>query len=148
MDKYYQEMIAGVLLAVLLCLGACSCSRKVAYVPVESSVSESSASLDSTRFVTVHRDSIVYRDSVSLVVRNDTVYLSKFRDRVRVNVVRDTVVRFVADSVFVERSREVPIEVEKSGNNRVSVSQWCIIIGLILLISGVGFVCIKFVKKM
>lgn len=89
--------IAGVWL--LLCVG---CTKKI-YVPVESV----SYHTDTLRMGTQRVDSIWLRDSVSVVMRGDTVYHTVYRDRYRYRTLSDTVYQARVDSVQVPQICEV-----------------------------------------
>ncbi len=91
-----------ILIPVLLLLLA-GCSPKTVYVPTET------LRTDTVYSATVRVDSVIFHDSVSLMQRGDTVYLTKFRDRTRVRQRVDTVYQSMIDSVKVS----VPYPVER-----------------------------------
>lgn len=91
------------LCAALLC--ACgSCTRTV-YTPVESTTVRT----DTLYRAVVRVDTVLQRDSVSVMQRGDTVMVTRFRDRYRVKLHTDTVREVSVDSVRVA----VPYSVEK-----------------------------------
>lgn len=91
------------LCAALLC--ACgSCTRTV-YTPVESTTVRT----DTLYRAVVRVDTVLQRDSVSVMQRGDTVMVTRFRDRYRVKLHTDTVREVSVDSVRVA----VPYPVEK-----------------------------------
>ena len=91
------------LCAALLC--ACgSCTRTV-YTPVESTTVRT----DTLHRAVVRVDTILQRDSVTVMQRGDTVMVTRFRDRYRVKLHTDTVREVSVDSVRVA----VPYPVER-----------------------------------
>lgn len=100
--------VGWLLLGAALLLGAgmllSGCTRTV-YEPVEHTVVRTDTVYAARSAV----DSIVLRDSVAVVQRGDTVYVSRWRERWRVRERTDTVYRSAVDSVRVE----VPYPVEK-----------------------------------
>ena len=101
MMSRYAILLA--LCAALLC--ACgSCTRTV-YTPVESSTVRT----DTLYRAVVRVDTILQRDSVSVMQRGDTVMVTRYRDRYRVKLHTDTVREVSVDSVRVA----VPYPVER-----------------------------------
>lgn len=101
MMSRYAILLA--LCAALLC--ACgSCTRTV-YTPVESTTVRT----DTLYRAVVRVDTILQRDSVTVMQRGDTVMVTRFRDRYRVKLHTDTVREVSVDSVRVA----VPYPVEK-----------------------------------
>lgn len=101
MMSRYAILLA--LCAALLC--ACgSCTRTV-YTPVESTTVRT----DTLYRAVVRVDTVLQRDSVSVMQRGDTVMVTRFRDRYRVKLHTDTVREVSVDSVRVA----VPYPVEK-----------------------------------
>lgn len=91
------------LCAALLC--ACgSCTRTV-YTPVESTTVRT----DTLYRAVVRVDTVLQRDSVTVMQRGDTVMVTRFRDRYRVKLHTDTVREVSVDSVRVA----VPYPVER-----------------------------------
>lgn len=94
--------IALFVLTVLLLMGGCT---KRVYVPVENTVTRT----DTVCSAKVRVDSVIYRDSIAVVQKGDTVYYTKYRDRYKVRQRTDTVYQAVTDSVKVK----VPYPVER-----------------------------------
>lgn len=92
------------LLTVVISLLSCSCTRKI-YVPVEHAVTRT----DTVYEATLRIDSVLLRDSVTVMQQGDTVRITRWRDRYRVRERTDTVYRTATDSVRVE----VPVPVER-----------------------------------
>lgn len=99
---------------IALCLiGAfTSCTKKV-YVPVETIKENVIHRTDTLRQVTTRYDSIYVRDSIALVQRNDTVFLTKYKDQVKYLYRTDTVHNARVDSIYSYIEKPVPYEVEK-----------------------------------
>ncbi len=94
----------GITMLIFLCFLSGGCTRKV-YVPVESLRTEYKDRVQlQTRF-----DSIYLRDSISVLVKGDSVTIEKYRDRIqwRDREVHDTIVSIKRDSI------PVPYPVEK-----------------------------------
>ena len=101
MMSRYAILLA--LCAALLC--ACgSCTRTV-YTPVESTTVRT----DTLYRAVVRVDTILQRDSVTVMQRGDTVMVTRYRDRYRVKLHTDTVREVSVDSVRVA----VPYPVER-----------------------------------
>ena len=101
MMSRYAILLA--LCAALLC--ACgSCTRTV-YTPVESATVRT----DTLYRAVVRVDTILQRDSVTVMQRGDTVMVTRYRDRYRVKLHTDTVRELSVDSVRVA----VPYPVER-----------------------------------
>ena len=108
-DKTMQPGACMALLAALLLLLAVAavtsgCTRTT-YVPVESKALHSDT-VWQLRHIT---DTLMMRDSVAVMQRGDTVYVTKHRDRFRYSERIDTVYRSLIDSVRVT----VPYPVER-----------------------------------
>lgn len=97
----YAFIAVALMFVVLICAG---CSRKI-YVPQEHIVTRT----DTLREYRLRVDSVILRDSVSLIQRGDTVLLTKYRDRFRYIDRTDTVYQAVTDSVKIN----VPYPVER-----------------------------------
>lgn len=110
LNVYFRAVLQTVTtltLAMAICalLGLlCSCTRKV-YVPVESMAIRT----DTVFTAKVRVDSVMLRDSVTVMQRGDTVLITKYRDRFRYSERTDTVYQSVTDSVRVA----VPYPVER-----------------------------------
>lgn len=98
-------VIFAVAMAVsVLLTSLCSCARKI-YVPVENTVMRT----DTVYSAKLRVDSVIFRDSVAVKQKGDTVFLTRYRDRYRVREHTDTVYQSVIDSVKVS----VPYPVER-----------------------------------
>lgn len=94
--------IALFVLTVLLFMGGCA---KKVYVPVETVTSRT----DTVYSAKLRVDSVIFRDSVAVIQKGDTVLITKYRDRYIVKERTDTVYQAVTDSVKVP----VPYPVER-----------------------------------
>ena len=101
---------AWVATATLIMLLASGCSKKV-YVPMESE--RVVYRTDTLRQMQVRYDSIFVRDSVALVMRNDTVFLTKYRDQFKYLFKTDTLYTSKTDSIYVYKKEPYPVEVIK-----------------------------------
>ena len=90
-----------ILLALALSGG---CTRKV-YVPVENTVLRTDTVYQSQLRV----DSVFCRDSVAVIQKGDTVFMTKYRDRFRYRERTDTVYQTATDSI----EKRVPYPVER-----------------------------------
>lgn len=116
-------VIFAVAMAVsVLLTSLCSCTRKI-YVPVENAVMRTDTVYSSKLRV----DSVIFRDSVAVIQKGDTVFLTKYRDRYRVREHTDTVYRSVTDSVKV--SVPYPVERELTRWEKVKMDAGGIAIG-------------------
>ena len=98
---YYGKLriFAGAICLLVLML-LCGCTRKV-YVPVERTV----AHTDTLRLFTARVDSFYLHDSTVIMQSGDTVRITRYRDRLRV----DTIYRAIGDTV----REPVPYPVER-----------------------------------
>lgn len=101
-----------IVLMILVAVAATSCSKKV-YIPVETINEKIVFKTDTLRQMTVRYDSIYLRDSVALIMRNDTVFLTKYKDQVKYLYRTDTIHHTSTDSINVYIEKPVPYEVEK-----------------------------------
>lgn len=92
------------ILGLILLTLASGCTRKI-YVPVENTVMRT----DTVYSAKLRVDSVIFRDSVAVIQKGDTVFLTRYRDRYRVREHTDTVYQSVIDSVKVS----VPYPVER-----------------------------------
>lgn len=116
-------VIFAVAMAVsVLLTSLCSCTRKI-YVPVENAVMRTDTVYSSKLRV----DSVIFRDSVAVIQKGDTVFLTKYRDRYRVREHTDTVYQSVTDSVKV--SVPYPVERELTRWEKVKMDAGGIAIG-------------------
>ena len=96
---FLSELVTMSLLAVLVT--SCGALRKqVETIHVR----------DTTYISKVQVDSVFKRDSIFMKEKNDTVYVYKETVRDRFRMIHDTVYRYVVDSVYVDRVREVQVE--------------------------------------
>lgn len=106
----------------------CSCDT-VRYVPVES------VRTDSVYVERHHRDSVLIRDSIFVLMKGDTVY----RDRYRL-VYRD---RFVRDTIRVNHTDTVripyPVEKQLTGWQRVKMDIGGVLLAVVGVLILIGF---------
>lgn len=102
------------LFIIILVLCACfsSCTKKV-YVPVETISEKIVFKTDTLKQIAYRYDSIYVRDSIALIVRNDTVFFTKYKDQVKYLYRTDTLYKTKTDSINVYIEKPVPYEVEK-----------------------------------
>lgn len=81
---------------VLLLLTSCA-SRQIV------TTEQRTAVRDSTRLLTVMRDSVAIRDSVSVITRSDTVFIERWRNHYIERWRVDTVAAVRRDTVFLEK---------------------------------------------
>lgn len=93
-------MITVVTAIILLC----SCSRSV-YVPVETVCHHT----DTLRLTALRVDSVFMHDSIAVLARGDTVYITKYCDRFRYRNHVDTVYKATVDTARIS----VPYPVER-----------------------------------
>lgn len=98
-------MKTRILIMAMVMLMLAGCSPKTVYVPTERIVSRT----DTVYSATLRVDSVLMHDSVAVIQRGDTVYLTKYRDRFRYRERIDTLYQSVTDSVEVR----VPYPVER-----------------------------------
>lgn len=104
-----------------LAIGGCTSTR---YVPVETVREVTTHTTDTLRLVQLRVDTVLERDSVAVVVRGDTVWQTRFRDRLRVQLRHDTVKEVSRDTVAVYIERPVPYEVEKRVEVEKRLTGW------------------------
>lgn len=90
-----------ILIAILVM--AAGCTRKI-YVPVENTVIRT----DTVYSAKFRIDSVILHDSVAVMQKGDTVFMSKYRDKIHVKLMRDTVFKTRYDSVTI--SKPYPVE--------------------------------------
>lgn len=116
-------VIFAVAMAVsVLLTSLCSCTRKI-YVPVENTVMRT----DTVYSAKLRVDSVIFRDSVAVKQKGDTVFLTRYRDRYRVREHTDTVYQSVIDSVKI--SVPYPVERELTRWEKVKMDAGGIAIG-------------------
>ena len=84
-------------LALLILLTSCATSRQMV------TTEQRTAVRDSIRLLTIMRDSIAIRDSVSVVARRDTVFIERWRNHYIERWRVDTVAAVRRDTVFLEK---------------------------------------------
>lgn len=117
------------LIAVLILLTGCT--RKI-YVPVEDTVTRT----DTVYSAKFRVDSVIFRDSITVMTKGDTVFLTKYRDRFRVRLITDTVYKTRYDSVTV--SKPYPVERKltrwEKARQDLGVISICVIVILIVFL--------------
>ncbi len=83
---------------VLLLLTSCA-SRQIV------TTEQHTAARDSIRLLTVMRDSVAIRDSVSVITRRDTVFIERWRNHYIERWRVDTVAAVRRDTVFLEKNQ-------------------------------------------
>lgn len=111
---------------VLLCvaaliIGGCTSTR---YVPVETVRETTTHTTDTLRLVQLRVDTILERDSVAVIMRGDTVWQTRFRYRMRVQLRHDTVKEVSRDTVTSYIERPVPYPVEKRVEVEKRLTWW------------------------
>ena len=132
--------ILSALCAALLC--ACgSCTRTV-YTPVESTTVRT----DTLYRAVVRVDTVLQRDSVTVMQRGDTVYHTRYITRYKVRQRVDTVYRSVVDTC----RTEVPVPVERPLTRwqrfRMDVGALAVALFAMLLFYGLYKIIIKIRK--
>ena len=79
---------------ILLALSSCGTTKTI--------VKEGERRIEWRDRITEHRDSIYVHDSVYIHAKGDTVYLERWRTRIRDRTQRDTIYLQKVDSVYVE----------------------------------------------
>lgn len=121
-------MAVSVLLASL-----CSCTRKI-YVPVENTVMRT----DTVYSAKLRVDSVIFRDSVAVIQKGDTVFLTRYRDRYRVREHTDTVYQSVIDSVKVSVPYPVERELTRWEKVKMNAGGFAIGAGTALLVAVIA----------
>lgn len=116
----YDMRIFIILIVALVAL--CGCTRKI-YVPVENTAMRT----DTVYSAKLRVDSVIFRDSVAVKQKGDTVFLTRYRDRYRVREHTDTVYQSVIDSVKI--SVPYPVERELTRWEKVKMDAGGIAIG-------------------
>lgn len=138
------RMILGMAIVILMllmviCCGGCT--RRM-YVPVETDRVEHR--LETSDRVAVRIDSVWLRDSITVLMKGDTVLKTVWRDRWRSRTLTDTLTVVRIDSVAIDRPVPIPQEVyvEKSLTWWQRVSIWTGRLAIALLS---GWIIIKIV---
>ena len=90
-----RRLIINCCLVLLMFLTSCA-SRHIV-------TTERTAVRDSIKLLTVMRDSIAIRDSVSVIARHDTVFIERWRNHYIERLRVDTVAAVRRDTVFLEK---------------------------------------------
>lgn len=110
------------IILIVALVALCGCARKI-YVPVENTVMRT----DTVYSAKLRVDSVIFRDSVAVKQKGDTVFLTRYRDRYRVREHTDTVYQSVIDSVKI--SVPYPVERELTRWEKVKMDAGGIAIG-------------------
>lgn len=102
--KELIDFIGCIVIFVLAWIFLSGCTRTV-YVPTE----RMAIRTDTVYSAKLRVDSVIFRDSISIIQKGDTVYKTKYRDRLRYSERIDTVYQSMTDSVKVS----VPYPVER-----------------------------------
>ena len=103
----WGALLAWIVLMIVILLALAlsgGCTRKV-YVPVENTTVRTDTVYQSQLRV----DSVFCRDSVAVIQKGDTVFMTKYRDRFRYRERTDTVYQTATDSI----EKRVPYPVER-----------------------------------
>lgn len=141
-------LLCWIVVSMLLILLACGCTKKV-YVPVETVTENVVYRTDTLRQVVQRYDSIYIRDSVSLIHRNDTVFLTKWRDQLKYIYRTDTLYNTKADSIYAYIEKPVPYEVEKIVKVEKPLKWWqktLMWMGVVAIIA-IGYLIYRLVKR-
>lgn len=127
-----------IFLLCLLCITGCKVNEKIIEVPVEVPVIK-------TEYV-VNNDSVYVHDSIWVYerVKDDTVFIEKYKEHIKYICETDTVIKNDTISVPVEIKTTEYVEVEKKLN---WFQQTFIGIGIISLLAGVFYIIFKYLKN-
>lgn len=128
--------VIGCLIGLLITAFLGSCTRTV-YTPVETVTLRT----DTIYSAKVRVDSVIFRDSVSLIQRGDTVFVTKYRDRYRVRERVDTVYSSATDSVTVRVPYPVERQLSKWEQVKMEAGGWAIGAGSVLFVALVRSSC-------
>ena len=92
-----RRLIINCCLVLLMFLTSCARSSR------QMMTTERTAIRDSIRLLTVLRDSVAIRDSVSVIARHDTVFIERWRNHYIERWRVDTVAAVRRDTVFLEK---------------------------------------------
>lgn len=127
--------VIGCLIGLLITAFLGSCTRTV-YTPVETVTLRT----DTIYSAKVRVDSVIFRDSVSLIQRGDTVFVTKYRDRYRVRERVDTVYSSATDSVTVRVPYPVERQLSKWEQVKMEAGGWAIGAGSVLFVALVAVI--------
>lgn len=131
MQRYKIFLIIAItVIGGILSIG---CTRQV-YVPVESV----SVRTDTVYSAKVRVDSVIFRDSVAVIQKGDTVFMTKYRDRYRVREHTDTVYQSATDSVRIEVPVPVERELTRWEKVKMEAGGWAIGAGTALLVAVIA----------
>lgn len=132
-EKYSATAIQ-ILLIIFLTSGIWSCTRKV-YIPVQSVKVEYKDR--------IQKDSIYMLDSVRIIQRNDTVFLTRWRTELKYRTLRDSI--HVNDTIRESYEVEKIVKVEKE---LTWYEQICVKFFTWLLIAIAGYFAVTYRKKL
>lgn len=118
---------------------ACSTTRTV-YVPVENQTMRT----DTLHTLLARIDTIRERDSVTVLQRGDTVWLTRHSLRERVSLRRDTIYRALHDTIY----KQTPITIERPLTRWQRIRQQTGSITLILLLLTFLFILLRFIYRL
>lgn len=119
--KEFIDLAGSVLVLVAAWLFLSGCTRTV-YAPAESVTVRTDTVCQSRLRV----DSVIFRDSVAVIQRGDTVFMTKYRDRYRYRNRTDTVYRSATDSVKVRVPYPVERKLTKWEQVKMEAGGWAI----------------------
>ena len=128
------------IILIVALVALCGCARKI-YVPVENTVMRT----DTVYSAKLRVDSVIFRDSVAVKQKGDTVFLTRYRDRYRVREHTDTVYQSVIDSVKI--SVPYPVERELTRWEKVKMDAGGIAIGAGTALLGAVFALLVWLIK-
>lgn len=121
-----------VIATIIFLIVTAGCTRKV-YVPVATTTH----SHDTLHIVRTCRDTLLLRDSIHIHTRGDTVFKDVTRDRIRVSLQHDTVVRTVSDTIVKEihaAAESSGMRASKNGSALLTPLIWAAAIALLLIV--------------
>lgn len=135
-------MTAAVSTLFLVSMG-CTSTRKV-YVPIEQLREHTHT--DTVRLVQLRTDTVFERDSVSLIQRGDTVFISRTLRREKIRERRDTIYVNVKDTLRLTHREAVQVPCELSGRERLQLRVGkvaLVLIGMLLV-----YVVLRVVRRL
>ena len=128
-------ILSLVALAMML-LMLSSCSPKTVYVPTVTIRTDTLYRTD------LRVDSVIFRDSVAVIQRGDTVYLTKYRDRFRYRERIDTLYQSVTDSVEVRVPYPVEQKLSSWERTKMELGGWAFG-GIVVLLAVVAWLVFR-----
>ena len=122
-----------------LALLTCGCTRQV-YVPVEKTTFHT----DTIRQIAYRVDTVMVRDSVAVMAKGDTVWVTKYRDRFRYVNTADTVYKAVVDTARIEVPYPVERQLTKWQQAKMDIGGIAIGIIVVALCAAVVWLARKF----